>query len=313
MGVWGYDHGHTYFFALSGFLIGYTTFKKMEAEKKFSLKTFLLNRILRTFPVYFLILFICGISFLLFKYFGHHISINDYWTYFVFLQNYFAGDALFILKNLWAMAVTEQLYLGWGLLVLLLQQRTRNYLPYLALCFTVLAFIVGQISSKIYENTLSYAGIFLGASCFARAYFQKNKIFRFIQNLKDVHVFSLLILLATCIIYGYYVLADANYLFKEHVMSLLFCGFLMVICYKKTGDFTFLSNRFMRYLGKLTYGLYCYHAIAITLVTQYNAQKQLGLNKSLMFLIVLVLTIMVSIVSFELYEKRFLKLKQYRY
>ncbi|ANE52791.1 acyltransferase family protein [Flavisolibacter tropicus] len=309
IGVWQYDHGHTYFFALSGFLIGHTTFKRLELNQAFSIKYFLLNRILRTFPVYFLVLLICGISYLIFQFLGKHISINDYWSYFFFLQNYFAGDALFILKNLWAMAVTEQLYLGWGILMVLFRKNMITLLPWLALSFTILAFMVGCFTNNVYESTLSYAGIFCFSAYAASFYFTKNKIFRFIYSLSSNTILFFVSLFIVALISGFYFLAGIGYLLKEHIMTFLFCGLLMLVCFKKDGNFHILANKKGRYLGKLSYGLYCYHAFAITAVLMYSNYKKWEINRVGLFLIALSLTIIISTISYEYYEKRFLKLK----
>jgi peptidoglycan/LPS O-acetylase OafA/YrhL len=297
-GAWRYDHGHTYFFALSGFLIGYTTFKRIELDKTFSLKNFLLNRALRTFPVYYLVLLICGISYLIFQLFGKQISINDYWTYFFFLQNYYAGDALFILKNLWAMAVTEQLYLGWGILMVLLGRQIITYLPWLAIGFTVLAFIVAQLVNNVYESTLSYAGIFYFSAYLASFYFTKNKLFRFIQSLSSNTILFLLILFISALISGFYIFPDVGYLLKEHLMTFLFCGLLMLVCFKRDGNFLILSNKRVRYLGKLSYGLYCYHAFAITSVFMYSDYKKWEINRFGLFIIALQLLFQLLVMSF---------------
>ncbi len=82
----------------------------------------------------------------------------------------------------------------------------------------------------------------------------------------------------------------------------------------------FLENRLVVYIGRISYGMYIYHLIVWEVVGKYVdslwlalfATQEQTLTKSFcVFCCVFVCSLVVSIVSFELIEKQFLRLKNY--
>ena len=69
--------------------------------------------------------------------------------------------------------------------------------------------------------------------------------------------------------------------------------------------------KYFNFFGKLSYGLYCYHGIMITIVLQVNKLFMESLINSLALypILIFVSTLMVSYISFRFYESKFLKLK----
>ena len=76
-----------------------------------------------------------------------------------------------------------------------------------------------------------------------------------------------------------------------------------------------LQNKTMNYLGKISYGIYMYHAIAIQMVglIYLKVISKFGFQNSLDIIIincsVICITIILSHFSFKYYESYFLKLK----
>ena len=68
----------------------------------------------------------------------------------------------------------------------------------------------------------------------------------------------------------------------------------------------FFFSTVTRYLGRISYGLYVYHLLTLTLVYHFGMS-----NIFLDNLVALALCILVASLSFELFEKRFLKLKRH--
>ncbi|MGN6567524.1 MAG: acyltransferase family protein, partial [Flavipsychrobacter sp.] len=66
-----------------------------------------------------------------------------------------------------------------------------------------------------------------------------------------------------------------------------------------------LDYKILNYIGKISYGMYMYHFIFITLV-----MRMVSTNSIIMYFLVFALTIGVSALSYELFEKRLLKLKE---
>ena len=69
--------------------------------------------------------------------------------------------------------------------------------------------------------------------------------------------------------------------------------------------------KFLDYFGKLSYGLYCFHGIVITIIIKLTGYFEDSFFKSVFIypIIVLSMTIIISYISYEFYESKFLKLK----
>ena len=67
-----------------------------------------------------------------------------------------------------------------------------------------------------------------------------------------------------------------------------------------------LENRFFNYLGKISYGMYMYHTIAVVIGVKIS--HSFNNSNFISYPISYALTILVSILSYEYFEKPFLKL-----
>lgn len=110
-----------FFFVLSGFLISYLLLKEKHNTDNINVKQFYIKRILRIWPLYFLLFFIGTLLMpLLISYFNMPYdmpyTIGDVWAYFVF---FFPGLVLFyfghhFLEPLWSIGVEEVFYIIWA-------------------------------------------------------------------------------------------------------------------------------------------------------------------------------------------------------
>lgn len=110
LGVW-------IFFVLSGFLITRILLKSRRettAENQRAMVNFYVRRFLRIFPLYYFVLFVA--------FFGSALFRADWYWYVTYLQNFRfilaeKGDPLFG-THLWSLAVEEQFYIFWPLMIL---------------------------------------------------------------------------------------------------------------------------------------------------------------------------------------------------
>ncbi len=118
------------FFVLSGFLITGILTKSREEPHYF--RTFYIRRALRIFPLYFAVVVLALV--VLPKFFPNNAKVqsfgrvgDDAWMYWVFMQNFgiaLAGDFRHgILDVTWSLAIEEQFYFVWPLVVYSLSNR----------------------------------------------------------------------------------------------------------------------------------------------------------------------------------------------
>ena len=85
--------------------------------------------------------------------------------------------------------------------------------------------------------------------------------------------------------------------------------FLMILFNEENGRLINLikNNQILNYLGKISYGLYMYHMIVITLLSKLDIFEEFPL---LRIIITVILTVLISSLSYEFFEKRILRLKE---
>jgi peptidoglycan/LPS O-acetylase OafA/YrhL len=114
------------FFVLSGYLIGGILYHTRHREGYF--RTFYTRRILRVFPVAYITLLTIGCFAL---YLGIHLNSGFYWIHFLYLQNLIPDlihhhvGGPFSTLHFWSLAVEEQFYLLWPLVVWLFPERRK--------------------------------------------------------------------------------------------------------------------------------------------------------------------------------------------
>ena len=154
------------FFVLSGFLITYLLLSEQELTNKISLKSFYIRRVLRIWPLYFLIVFIGfvlypGIKSLMGM---QNLSGANILYYLSFLSNF---DFIHMVKNglntdammqniTWSVSIEEQFYLFWPLLFVVAPKRYW-LLNILLIIFGSLFFRIAHAQDKIvlYFHTIS--------------------------------------------------------------------------------------------------------------------------------------------------------------
>jgi peptidoglycan/LPS O-acetylase OafA/YrhL len=111
----------SFFFVLSGFLITYLLLTEIERTGTVSLRKFYMRRVLRIFPLYYLLVFIGLIAIPLLLHFIHYPNTQPYDTatggvLFLFFLS-FVVNATFgshFLEPLWSIGVEEYFYLIWA-------------------------------------------------------------------------------------------------------------------------------------------------------------------------------------------------------
>jgi peptidoglycan/LPS O-acetylase OafA/YrhL len=326
-GLWGTfkpgPFGVDFFFVLSGFLI--THILLVEKDKREGgrplgaiLKSFYIRRTLRIFPLYYLaifILFFVNIP-------GFRDLFGFYASYTVNYIFYFTPVDERVLAlyhglpaaHFWSLCVEEQFYLMWPLVVLLLPKNALKFLViFLFLSIPLIEYYLSDSTSAVYLFIKpSPVGYFysLGMGAFlAILLFEGWAI-----NVKKLFYMAVCVLVAYVSVLLFCHDLKQVVLFKKYLQPLLH-GSIILLSISYTNGFleAIWNNRFFSYSGKISYGLYVFHFIIINLVAAYCVSHDINFAETagkFQIPIYIGCTYVCAIVSYELYEKKFLRLKK---
>lgn len=198
-GVFGNGNlGVNFFFVLSGFLITYLLIREKNLKGKINVPFFWLRRILRIWPLYFIsVIFGFYIFPILKAYFGQtpNETANIYY-YLSFLSNFDMikkglPDAS-TLGVLWSVAIEEQFYLIWPLLLFLFPVK-KYWIVFLSIITASIAFrtinLTNPNQGMLFENhTLSCIGDMAMGAMGAWLITNTNFLLEKIKNLKKIEI-----------------------------------------------------------------------------------------------------------------------------
>ncbi len=306
-----------FFFVLSSFLLTYLALEEYKRTQAFSIRQFLIRRTLRIWPLYYFILFIGFVCLpTIAGIFGQTITTPDPFYFLFFLSNYNLEPMLFLLAFLWSIAVEEQFYICWAFVLKFLLQK----LPWVITCL-----FIGFISFKIYalqngvdtyHHTLNYLPNF--ASGALLAWFCQTKATQFkrwtqIPTWQITLIWASIIGIFLSVSWIYRNLALFTYV-DNIVLSLCFAFIIAEQAFFKHSIYKLSRLKKLIYPGKITYGLYCYHGLALTL--SYKALDILQLpykHHPVMILVNLILSFIFAHLSYRYLELFFLRLKKRNY
>jgi len=316
----------SFFFVLSGFLITYLLLKEKfaAADERFRLFRFYGKRIRRIWPLYYLLLLLA--FFVLPKIPGLHHSVeagNDHNLerlagYLFWLPNYTEyhyGPQPF-LGQTWSLAVEEFFYLFFPIgLYFVKKKNVPGYLLLLtliSLLLTVLVYYLNRYSplsvdvkSVGYVITDKYRIYAFGAgSLVAWILLQKNHSLKAWPTLIKDKRAAIALAVLLCVLVGGGV--TFSWL-TQQVYAFLFAG-LILLSMASAIRFPLLNHPVILYLGRISYGIYMLHPLAIVICLQLIPMKS-G-DGLILAGISMLLTILLAALSYELMEKYFLKEKK---
>lgn len=309
------------FFVLSGFLISYLLIKEHEKQQAISLKKFYMRRILRIWPLYFLVMLF---SFLIIPYLksfqGNVIHFEDLPYYLSFTSNFAVlhniGSETIAKSITWSIAIEEQFYVFWPLLFLF-PKRTWLF----SILFIILFSLGFQIIHSdeyyvLYLHTISLLSDLAIGGLLAFLIKDSKKIKSFFENATNItHLF---LFAAPLIIFFY---GEGIFHFQYGVilqrfsMSLSIALLISAQALSKKHSVFHLSNwKCATRLGKYTYGIYLIHPIVVELITMVVFYLKIPntsfISAMAIGLTIFIVSVLLSIISYKYYESRFLKIKE---
>lgn len=305
------------FFVLSSFLITWKALEEYEISKKFSFKNFLIRRSLRIWPLYFLIVFFgFSVEYIYSFYTGRSPSLPSFWSFLFFILNFDiiknGYEFLFFMVFMWSISVEEQFYIFWALVLKWLRKYLITISVVIILCSIIFRIVFIEDNLRLNFHTISCLGNFGIGAIVSLLFYQRSNIILQFQKLSKT-----IVLLVYVLIFTFFILSPilSNFYIFIIFQRLLFSMFFVFVIVEQTicdNSILKVSNfKFLDYFGKLSYGLYCFHGVIITIVIKLTGTFDDSFFKSVFIypIIVLVTTIVVSYFSYEFYESKFLKLK----
>lgn len=275
-------HGVGLFFVLSGFLITHLLLKEIKENGSIQPFNFLMRRILRIWPLYFLIVIF---GFFIFPHLPYgqeteHSLLN----YSFFLSNFDeiwngTNDSLNFLTVTWSISIEEQFYLSWIVLLFLFPFfRKGKYLAsyFIAIVLSVILFRFFNYSNDrvMYYHTFACASdLAIGGLCAIGV--QSYSIQKSIINLTKWQLLIIYLL-------GISSILGSTFIFKEELRSierLVHASFFaFVILEQVYSQHSFWkADRIPGFFkgGEITYGIYMYHCVFIYYTSIYFHQHKL--------------------------------------
>jgi peptidoglycan/LPS O-acetylase OafA/YrhL len=318
------------------------------------IKTFYLKRTFRIFPLYFTFLFLMSAYVILLGVpFYTELLGKNIWLLLTFLYNYtgiinyqsyispLQPGAHHFFGHLWSLAVEEQFYLIFPFLVYFLNKQNLKILiiSIIILCpiFRIVlteylyshSYAYPSILNLIYKSTFTQADALAAGAALAIFDFSKIKKPKFLFYL----LLSFIILFGITSTFflqmkGYRIAWKSlgyesptnlsySYFYRYSYISTLFnaCFFLLILCSIK-GKWvgSFLENKYMVYIGKISFGIYMFHTPILFVFKKYfiGLEKPIQMNmvmELVIFIIYILSVFIISHLSFTYFESIFLNYK----
>ncbi len=329
--VWGHttvdalgSKAVSFFFVLSGFLITYLLMAERTKTGHISIKEFYVRRILRIWPVYYLVVFIClfVVPFIFdMSLLGIDLYDNKFWLkvtlFLLVLPNLVRLFAPSIAgaNQLWTIGVEEQFYLVWPVFVRVFFRKLILFL----ILFVIAKFAVtaaldysggdegGRLNMVFrFWTQLKIEQMGVGALGAWALFYQRKRLLTFI--------FHPLTMMLTVIMFGSLFLLPIHHWAVTYFEAFIFLSIIMNLSVNPRVRVS-LEGTLMTTLGNISYGIYMYHTLCITACLYLLTSFDLNNTNLLLFNILLytgsvTLTITVAYFSYEYFEKRFLRLKE---
>jgi peptidoglycan/LPS O-acetylase OafA/YrhL len=314
--------GVNFFFVLSGFLITYLLIEEKKQTGQISLPRFWMRRILRIWPLFYLSVFFGFVIFPLIKIaFGQIPTESASLIYYLTFLNNFdvlakgTPDAS-TLGALWSVAVEEQFYLLWPLILYVLPLH-RYWIAFALVIGGSLAFRAFSDSLIIFHfHTLSCIGDMAIGSLGAWLMAEKSTVKRWIENLATPHIIAIYVVFAVIyffrkeIFFEFYPVR----IVERSLIALVMLLMILEQCYSRNSLFKFARLKSISNLGTISYGLYCFHFVGILIAKTIT--HNLGWNQKVWQVLVLdtslalIATVVISKISYQYLELPFLRLKE---
>lgn len=307
------------FFVLSGYLIGGNLFRTRNRDGFF--RVFYFRRMLRVLPVYYVTLLVVG-----WVYSAHGIRLDyRFWSHFIYIQNLMPGyssDSYTFesIRHLWSLAIEEQFYITWPLVVWFARDRGTLLKVIAVLCAS--CWIVRLISPWIhfssnqsYFNTLTRVDtILFGVGL---ALITDHALYKRLQPwAKYAALIGIVLWLVS---FSTHAQEPENYYrvaIEYTLANFIVVAIIAAVLEEGSAFARFCSVRWACWLGTMSYALYTFHYIYLgwlhnSVRNSLTQRMSTPLATLLTVALALVFTLGLGMLSYRLIEQPALALKKY--
>lgn len=307
--------GVVLFFVLSGFLITYLLLVEKKVTGSISIKEFYIRRILRIWPLYFLIVTLALLVFPNLSFFrvpglSNHCNLFFKVILFVFflpnLLSVVCGIVPFASQT-WSIGTEEQFYLFWPVVFKKIKMNKFLFLFLIIVFYSGMRLFLINSPDFMFKHTLTRFWSVFNIDCMAIGglfasihFYDKQIILNLFYNkyVQLIFFFGTLILLFKGLHFRF---------FQNEIYSILF-GIIILNLATNPKNIIGLENRYTNFLGKISYGIYMYHPIAIVLTIKLWMYMTIK-NSLWIYPISICLTLLIAAVSYFYFERRFIEHK----
>ena len=253
------------FFTLSAYLITTLIIKEQDSAGYLDLKAFYLRRVLRIWPLYFFILAVCVVIGLLFP--SETLSAKHLAWFLLLIGNFYVvlfGSLPYTTTHLWSISIEEQFYLFWPLLAKIVNRRALVVGGTLIAAASILSipYLASfQTLEQVWFNTLPHLLFFATGALFA--IWMSKREFR--KSSWKACCFLAGGLLIWFVAEATTKLLDFDFqksafVVPGYISAAVGCLLLLAGAHYAPAK---MVPRVFVSLGKISYGLYIYHAIVL--------------------------------------------------
>ncbi|MGN6511784.1 MAG: acyltransferase family protein [Chitinophaga sp.] len=327
--------GVNLFFVLSGFLISYLLMKEQQDTGEINFRNFYIRRILRIWPLYFAF----GISMVFLAPYALHFlhlapdySARTVLTNLIFLLLFAVNIQLAffpynkgIVEISWSVCIEEQFYLVWPLLIMAFRKRLKTLFVLMlgigflskALCLILPHFFPNLTTDRLFG--INYVLLFdklelFGTGMFA-AYilFHKDTYEKLLRMLMNKWLQAVMLTITFLFVFSVVRIDMFSEYYFDHFIHAILFGYMMLMAVSPNSILN-LEQPLFKTLGKVSYGIYLFHTpvcqlVLIAFMKFFGRSVNVPVYEILYPVICLALTCTIAYVSYEIFEKRFLKIK----
>lgn len=294
------------FFVISGYVI---TNLIIQNHSLFNLKNFYLRRTTRLLPLYLFIILISLFFgfFFLFPYgfveLAESSSFAIFFTsnfYFYFVNTIYAAESSLLkpLLHTWSLSVEAQFYIIYPILFILIYNKNINFFVRIIVFFFILSFFIFLYLNIVNHDLAFYSSLArmweILAGCILGIYHYKYHKLKIKYN-NIISILSLFLITLFLFLINFQI----NKVFAVSLIVILTI-ILIHTSEKKNLTNKILSNFFLNFIGKISYGLYLWH-YPIFAFSRIAYGQLTNFDK----LIILFFTFIISCITFILIEKKF--------